>query len=247
MALPALIPFLASLVPSVINLFAPRLQPKIEKATGLPIETSGPILLDLFNKLGQATNVLAADQTVTTQQQAVQIAAAANAAPREVIQQINIDVGEYFDRVGVMVDKIHQQDMELARVAIEGKDAAAKRNATRQGRALQAGVALFVCAIVAIVDLGLIVILGMQMYDGGKGWKTPDPVLMAMLGPLLMATIAAFKDLNSYLWDGTPSSNAANAANAAIAALPAQTLAQLPGPSELARLPAPTLMEQARR
>lgn len=127
MPFPAIIGFLASLLPSVLPIFAPKLQKAVGKVTGQPPEVAGPFIADLFAKIGQATGILTAGQEVTTAAQAVQIAGAVQTAAAPVIAEIETHALDYLEKLAPVLEQLHSISKEEWSASEDSMDRAAAR------------------------------------------------------------------------------------------------------------------------
>lgn len=210
---------LSTLLPTVLQLFQPRVAAPIQKLTGQDADTAMPLLLDLFSKIAQTFGVVPAGQQITTPAQAVQAAAAVQTATPEQIKEIEQHALDYLDKVAPMLDRLAQYDAAQWRAAMEGRDAASAR-AARDRTDLGPFLAKVTAAIALLVVVASIGAVAAQVALTSD--HEPTVGLIGLVGPLITLALKLFADVVAYRFDGTPTSNAANAANAAIAAaLPA--------------------------
>jgi hypothetical protein len=211
----ALIPILTTLLPTVLGLFQPKIQAKVEQVTGQPPEVAGPFLIDFFSKMAQLAGVVQPGQAITTPTQAVQAAAALQTAPATAVQELEQHTLDYLDKIGPTLDRLAQLDREEWAAAISGRDAASAR-AARDRVDLGPFLARVAAGIAALIILCGLVALGLQVWLNDD--HEPSVGLVGLLGPIITLAVKWLSDIIAYRFDGTPTSNAANAANAAIAA-----------------------------
>lgn len=224
--MPAIVPFLMAILPSVMQLFAPKVQQQLSKVTGQPPEVAGPLLIDVFTKMGQLTGVLSGPTTgspqgqqVQTQQEAVQIAGAMQKAAPEVVQQVETHIIEQLDKFAPMLDRLFETDKWVRQSQIEGQSAAMQRQLADQYKI----VPLIVrntnnttWALIAGLSVGAVASVVCKAV-----W--PDlPDYAAMIIPALtMVAGQIMKERGAqvaYYFDGTPTSNAAQVSQSIVAA-----------------------------
>lgn len=205
-------PLLLGLLPSILNLFAPRAQAQLVKVTGQPAETVGPFLTDLFSKIGEVVKTPVVDPaSAIAATAALQEAAKTNAAA---VKEVESHALDYLDKLAPYLDRIHKFDIEDAQQAVIGRDAAAARslrdpfdvapimvsNITQTTWLILGG--LVAAMVVDIVASSLV-----------KEYESHLTVLVALCGPLFGQIMKERGAVISYRFDGTPTSNASAAAN----------------------------------
>lgn len=195
---------LQALLPTVIGMFAPRVQTAIEKATKAEPEVANQFVNDLFSKIMQ----------VTGKPEPVQAVAALQTSPPPVVQEVEDHAIEYLDKMAPLFDKMQQYEVEMAKLANEGRNSAMLR---QQGA--EAGVVRMVVKNVALQSWavlgGLIaavivaVVLRAIFPDYPESYFT---TLVALAGPLFGQVMKERGAIIAYFFDGTAQGSSAAAA-----------------------------------
>lgn len=210
---------LTSLLPMVLNLFAPKVAATITKATGNPAAADmlGPFLQSLFDMIGQKTGVVPTGQSVTTDAQAVAAVAelqklkTTNAA---LVQQIEDHALDYLDKLAPLFDKLAASDAAENAAAIARMNAAAER-AMKDRWDMTKTVVWFAAVTATVICFAL---LGAIIFQATTGDKKIDTALVGLGGPILTAAILCWREIFTYRFDGTPANNTTAAINAQIVA-----------------------------
>jgi muramidase (phage lysozyme) len=198
-------PLLAALLPTVLQMFSPKAAQEINTATtGKPADALAPFLLSLFSKITEATGK--ADP--------VEAVAALKEAPPEKIEAVQTHALASLSELMPLFDKLAEFDKQTAQIAREGRDAASER-ALRDRWDMTPWLVLFAGGTATVVVLAL---LGAIIYQAVTGDRQIDGVLIGLAGPLLAISMAVWREIFGYRFDGTPTSNAANAINAELQA-----------------------------
>lgn len=184
-----LVPLLLSLLPSVLGLFAPKAQQKLQQVTGQPTEVVAPFLTDLFTKIAQATGVLAPGQPIATEAQAIQAAGAVQSASSEQLQAIQQHALDYLDRVAPMLDKISTYEQAAWDAEEASRNAAASRSLAQQ----EAGVWNNPTFIIALIVLTLVaVVVVAVLFVGSFSSDMQAFVIGAIVGSALTAVLSFY-------------------------------------------------------
>jgi len=174
---------LAALLPSVLQLFAPRAQAALQKVTGQGPDVTGPFLQSLFGQVSAVTGE--ADPVAAT--------AALQKAPQEQVKAVEDHALDYLDKIAPMFDKI--ADLDKLRMAADDADMASARAFTPRvevaPRLIKSSDWAFGAALV-----GMLILVGMQMYFDPD--HKPDTTLVVILTGLVLAASRVFE--RPFLW-----------------------------------------------
>lgn len=121
-----IIPILASLLPTILQLFQPKAQQAVAKVTGQTPDAAGLFVQSLFDKLGQIVGIPVKDDA-----SAIQAVAALTAKPDPaVIEQLEEHAFDYLDKLAPILDKLAEYD-KVAWTASEASMAAAGERAAK--------------------------------------------------------------------------------------------------------------------
>jgi len=205
-------PILLSLLPLILNLFAPRAQAQLGKITGQPPEVTGAFLSDLFAKIGATTGVVPAGQPITTDAQAVQAVAALQKATPEQVRAVESHAMDYMDKLAPMFDRIAAADAATNQVLQAGRAAASAR-AVAERWDMTPWLVWIAGGTATVLVMAL---LGAIIWQATTGERAIDTALIGLAGPLLAIAMGVWREIFSYRFDGNPASNSAAALNAAI-------------------------------
>lgn len=174
-------PLLAALLPSILGLFAPRVQNAITKVTGQPADVSNAFLTDLFAKIQEATG----------QADPIRATAALQSAPAATVQEVENHALDYADKLAPVMERLHQQSKDEWSAEESSRDSAAARAIQQQ---MQDGgpfknptfiIAIFILALVAVV-------VGAVLFKGGFSTDMQAFVIGAIVGSALTAVISFY-------------------------------------------------------
>lgn len=205
-----------SLLPMVLQLFAPRAQAVLGKVTGQPADVLQPFLADLFAKIAGATGVVPVGEPVTTDAQAVAAVAelqklkTTNAA---LVTQIENHALDYLDKIAPLFDKLAEADAATNAALLEGRNAASER-AVRERWDMTPWLVWIAGGTATILVLAL---LGAIIWQATTGERAIDVALIGLAGPLLAIAMGVWREIFAYRFDGSPASNSSAALNEQIA------------------------------
>lgn len=193
---------LLSLLPTVLQMFAPRAQAAAAKITGQPPEVAGQFVQSLFDQL----------QTLTGKTDPIQATAALQANPDpKVVAQLEDHTLDFLDKIAPMIDRLAKYDQAEWAAGIAGKDAASERAAKDKYDSAPT-IVPWTMALVSVVSVTLVGLFGWMIYLGKD-----VTVLVALLGPLLTLVFKNYGEIFAYRFDSTPNSAAKDATIAALA------------------------------
>lgn len=218
--------FLASLLPMVLQMFAPRAEAALAKVSGNPTAAS-QLMTEIVSQGGQLLGI-PVDPKAPTDAQAVAVVAALQKAKAEnaaLVQQIEDHALDYLDKLAPLFDRLQKADEWQRTSELAGRKEAAERHVAAESDVVRVVVndvtatkrytlgAIGLAVVVAIVCKAI--------------WKEmPDYVttLIALAGPLVGQVMKESGAVIAYYFDGTPTSNAAASINAKIAEVDAQRI-----------------------
>jgi hypothetical protein len=212
-----LVSLLMTLLPQILNGFSPAGQAQAKPILGQPIEQLAPLLLNLFSMIGGKVGAVPEGQPVTTDAQAIATVAEFNRLKETnagLVAEIEQSALNRLKIIAPMVDKLMDADKMLNEARIAGMDAAANR-AAKERWDMTPWLVWIAGGTATVLVLSL---LGAIIWQATTGDKKIDTALIGLAGPLLAIAMGVWREIHSYRWDGTPSTNAANLINAEIAA-----------------------------
>lgn len=169
------VPIMLSLLPSILNLFAPRAQAALQKVTGQPPDVVQQFAASLFDKLGQLTG------TTDPIQAAAAITKDPDAAKVADLQEHALD---YLDKLSPIIEQIGKHEAAARQAERDAADSAGTR-----GRADKVDIAPRLVNqanwhfLAAMVALGVALCVQMYFADDHK----PDSGLAALFGVMVYA------------------------------------------------------------
>lgn len=172
-------PLLVALLPSILQLFAPRAQAQLQKITGSGPDVVEPFLAQLFGKI----------QAVTGQADPVQAVAALKNTPALVatVQESALD---YLDKLAPILDRIDKYDQSAWTAEDAGRNAAATRALAQQDAGPLYGNPTFLLAVFVMALVGFVV--GVVLLKGGFSTDMQAFVIGAVVGSALTAVLGFY-------------------------------------------------------
>jgi muramidase (phage lysozyme) len=189
------LPFLTTILPSVIGLFAPKTQSAISKATGASPDAAAQFMQNLMTQVAGVAKLPVTDQTTAIQA----VAAVTQPDNSQAIADLEAHCLDYLDKVSPLLDKmalyeaaadarhVQRMDAAQARGSKDKKDMAPRLVKSSEG------LAWFIIA-------ALFGMLGAAFYlkdQAGVG------ALVGLLGPILTLIMKNRSEIYSYRFDGT--------------------------------------------
>jgi hypothetical protein len=183
------LPILASLLPTVLNLFAPRAAAELGKVTQQPATVVQPFLADLFAKIGAATGVgpVQTDAQAITAVAELQKLKDSNA---ELVTQVESHALDYLDKVAPLLDKINTYDQSAWSAEEGSRNAAAARAIDQQKEGPLWNNPTF---LLAVLMMGLVcVVVAAVLFKGGFSTDMQAFVIGAIVGGGLTAVLSFY-------------------------------------------------------
>lgn len=175
------VPIMLSLLPSILNLFAPRAQAALQKVTGQPADVVQQFAAALFDKLG----------TLTGTTDPIQATAAITKDPDPAkVAELQEHALDYMDKLGPILDKLATYDDRAWQAEESSRSAASARGLQAQ----EAGplwsnptflIAVFVLLLVATVVCAV-------LFKGGFSTDMQAFVIGAIVGSALTAVLGFY-------------------------------------------------------
>jgi hypothetical protein len=200
---------LTALLPMVLQLFAPKVQQQLGKITGQSSDQLAPFVTQLFQTILQVTGQT--DPVSAVAALKAKAAAATPDSPAPEVKAVEDSAVDYLDKVGPLFDKL--ADLDKARWAAEqaGRDAASARY-QRDIAASKWDMTKMLVLFAGLTSTALVLSLaGAIIYQALTGEQKIDTALVGLAGPLLAIAMGVWREIFSYRFDGTPTSNAAAA------------------------------------
>jgi len=216
-------PFLATLLPMVLQLFAPRAQAELAKVSG-NAPAAQALVTELVSQGGKLLNIPTDAQP--TNEQGVAVVAAlqkAKADNAELVAQLEQHALDYLDKLAPLFDRLQKADEWQRQAELAGRREAAERHVEAERDVVRVvvkevnGTSRWMLFGVAAGILAAIV--ARALVKDLPDYVTP---LIALAGPLFGQVMKERGAIVAYYFDGTPTSNAAAAINAQIAKVDAQ-------------------------
>lgn len=172
-------PLLLALLPSVLQLFAPRAQAQLQKITGAGPDVVQPFLEQLFGKIAQATG----------QADPVQGVAALQTTPAAV-QTVQESALDYLDKLGPILDRLNSYDQGAWTAEETSRNAAANRALAQQDAGPLRGNPTFLLAVFVMALVGFVV--GVVLLKGGFSTDMQAFVIGAVVGSALTAVLGFY-------------------------------------------------------
>mgnify|MGYP006935485558 CR=1 FL=1 len=215
--------FLASLLPMVLQMFAPRAEAALGKVSGNPTAATA-LMTEIVSQGGKLLGI-PVGQT-PTDEQAVEVVAALKKAQAEnaaLVQQVEQHALDYLDKLAPMFDKLQKADEWQRQSELAGRKEAAERHTAAEGDVVRLVVKDVTktkqYTLATIGAAGVAAIVAKAIVPEIPDYVTP---LIALAGPLVGQVMKESGAVIAYYFDGTPTSNAASAINAQIAKIDAQ-------------------------
>ena len=205
-----IVPLLLTLLPQIFNGFSPAGQAQVKPMLGQPVEQLAPLLLNLFSMFAQKTGVLPADQSITTEAQAVATVAEFNKLKETnaaLVTEIEQSTLNRLKIVGPMLDKLVEAQAVEKAASVAGMNSASER-ALKDKWDMTKYLVVFAGSTSAILVLAL---LGAIIYQATQGDRKIDVALIGLAGPLFAIAMGVWREIFAYRFDGSPSSSASNA------------------------------------
>lgn len=187
-------PLLLSLLPTILGLFAPRVQAAAQKITGQPPEVANQFVQSLFEQL----------QQLTGKADPIQATAAVQANPDPaVVQQLEDHTLDYLDKIAPMIDRIAKGEADAAARTVASQDAAAGRT---DSATLRPALARNVWIAVAILSAGILSIIGLEVAL--RDSHQADNDLMVLLATMVTYMLARLGDVYGFAFGGVQQSQA---------------------------------------
>lgn len=211
-------PILASLLPMILGMFAPRAQAAIGKATGADPQIAAQFTTDLFGKLGQLVNVPVKDDASAVQAVAA-LQAKAAAGDTAIVQQLEDHSLDYLDKLAPIVEKLLAQEQARWQAEDDSADKAATRGQKDRvdiGPQLSRW-AMYIFALTALV-IGAVLVAQVLTDPTHK----VDGLLMGLLTILVYAAARIAESPFRYRFGGTPESQTIETGNVIVRGAAAQ-------------------------
>jgi hypothetical protein len=217
------VPFIASLLPMVLQLFAPRAQAELAKVSG---NAAGATAL-VTELVGQGGKLLGIPvDKAPTDAQAVEVVAALKKAKDDnaaLVQQLEEHALDYLDKLAPMFDRLQKADEWQRQSELAGRQEAATRHVDAERDVVRVVVKeVNSTSRYMLFGVGggiLVSIIAKAIAPTLPDYVTP---LIALAGPLFGQVMKERGAIIAYYFDGTPTSNAAASINAQIAKVDAQ-------------------------
>lgn len=165
----------------VLPMLAPRVATAVSKVTQQPPEISSKFVTDFFGEL----------MKLTGKPDPVQAAVALQTGPVEQVKAIEEHALDYLDKLGPVIDKLHQFSRDEWTSEEQSRDAAAARSIQQQQQ--DGGPLANPTFIIAIFILGLVaVVVGAVLFRGGFSTDMQAFVIGAVVGSSLTAVISFY-------------------------------------------------------
>jgi muramidase (phage lysozyme) len=175
------IPIMLSLLPSVLNLFAPRAQAALQKVTQQPPDVVQGFVQSLFDKLGQLTG----------QTDPIQATAAITKDPAaDKVADLQEHALDYLDKLGPVLDKLAGFDAQAWQAEESSRDGAAARALRQQEAGSPWTNPTFIIAIAVMVLVSVVV--GAVLFKGGFSTDMQAYVIGAIVGSSLTGVLGFY-------------------------------------------------------
>lgn len=208
-------PFLAALLPMVLQLFAPRVQAQLTKVSGNEAGAT-QLVTELINQGGKLLNI--ATDPVPTNDQAVQIVAELQKAKdtnAALIQQLEDHALDYLDKLAPTFERLQKIEESERMAYATSQQAAFERNRADPTQNLQRPIMTFTMGVVGVVTVFTGALLAWQMYL--KNGEEPNGQLIILFVMLVTTFVNMLRTQNDW---GFGSSQGSAAKDAIIARLP---------------------------
>jgi muramidase (phage lysozyme) len=175
------LPIMLSLLPSVLNLFAPRAQAALQKVTQQPPDVVQGFVQSLFDKLGQLTG----------QTDPIQATAAITKDPAaDKVADLQEHALDYLDKLAPVLDKIASYDQQAWTAEETSRDSAASRALKQQEAGPLWSNPTFIIALVVMVLVTVVV--AAVLFKGGFSTDMQAFVIGAIVGSALTAVLGFY-------------------------------------------------------
>jgi hypothetical protein len=175
------LPIMLSLLPSVLNLFAPRAQAALQKVTQQPPDVVQGFVQSLFDKLGQLTG----------QTDPIQATAAITKDPAaDKVADLQEHALDYLDKLAPVLDKIASYDQQAWTAEETSRDSAASRALKQQEAGPLWSNPTFIIALVVMVLVTVVVVA--VLFKGGFSTDMQAFVIGAIVGSALTAVLSFY-------------------------------------------------------
>lgn len=214
---------LASLLPMVLQMFAPRAEAALGKVSSNPTAATA-LMTEIIGQGGKLLGIPV--DKAPTDAQAVEVVAALKKAQAEnaaLVEQVEAHALDYLDKLAPMFDRLQKADEWQRQSELAGRKEAAERHTTEERDVVRLVVKDVTSTkrytLASIGAAGVIAIVAKALVPEIPDYVTP---LIALAGPLVGKVMSDSGSVIAYYFDGTPTSNAASAINAKIAEVNAQ-------------------------
>lgn len=191
-----MLPILAALLPTVLQLFSGRAQAQIAKATGADPVVADQFMQNLISVIGKQVGV-----PVTDDASAIQAVASLTSIPNEAakavaVASVETQALDYLDKLAPILDRLHGYQKEEWAASDASQLAAFERNKSDPSQNIQKPMMTFTMYIVAGCTLFTGVLLGIQMWL--KDGEEPNGQLIILFVMLVTTFVNMLRTQNDW-------------------------------------------------